>query len=208
MFRKRRKLVQNILRQRQRGVALIIVLAFVVIITGVILAYFSRSLTNRQVSDSSANQAKVDSFAQGVTKSIIGNLRQEIAEPSLSSTTTVTTGNVTTTIYTPKTPASMLPLQAVGISSTAANLLIRSGTGLFLDGTSGQIAENAIAVSSTTPSLNGRFVSMASWNAHYLLPLAANAVDSTPDCREFHRSRLDISGEERVESDKVGPFAH
>ena len=42
---------------RRRGVALIIVLAFVVLLTGLVIAFFSRSIVDRQVSNSSANQA-------------------------------------------------------------------------------------------------------------------------------------------------------
>ncbi|MGC3992180.1 MAG: hypothetical protein QM796_21300 [Chthoniobacteraceae bacterium] len=62
-----------------RGVALIIVLAFVVLLTGLVVAYFSRAMSDRQISTSSATQTKVQLFAQGATNSIIDDLRQEMA---------------------------------------------------------------------------------------------------------------------------------
>jgi hypothetical protein len=165
----------------RRGVALVIVLAFVVLLMGVIIAYFSRSITSLQISNGSANEAKVSLFAQAATNVIIGNLQQEIAEPALSSGTTITTGSVSSIIYIPKTAASMLPLLSggVGTTSTAPNLLVLSGTGYF-DGAAATIPINAVPVSSTIPSLNNRYISPQRWNAHYLLPLTANATDSTP----------------------------
>jgi Tfp pilus assembly protein PilX len=168
-------------RRGKRGVALIIVLAIVVILTGVIVAYFSRSIASRQIANSSANEEKVSLFAQAAANAIIGNLQQEIAEPALSSGTIITTGSVSSTIYIPKTAASMLPLLSGGVGTTATspNLLILSGTGYF-DGAAATIPINAVSISSTTQSLNSRYVSPQRWNAHYLLPLTANATDSTP----------------------------
>jgi hypothetical protein len=184
-------------RPRSAGVALIIVLAFVVILTGVILAFFSRALASRQISNASASQTKVELFAEGATDTIIANLQQEIAMSSSSSI--VTTGSVTNTIFIPLTPASMLP-QISGTTTSVPglppNLLVRSagnygsssptyfyygtnGTVSPSLNTTGSISSNAINVSSTTPSLNGRYISNARWNEHYFLPLLSNS-DSTP----------------------------
>src|SRR6266513_6490521 len=67
---------------RQRGAALIIVLAFVVLLTGVGVAYLSRTTSDRQVAHSSFNQANVDQLAQSAMDNIIGDLRQEIINGS------------------------------------------------------------------------------------------------------------------------------
>lgn len=170
-------------RRQNKGVALVIVLAFIVLLTGVIVAFFSRSIGTRQISNSSANQTKAALFAQGASDTIIGNLQQEIALSS--SATAITTGAVTTVVYSPLAAASMmLPQTSVGLSSTGANLLIRSASGQnFYTGTT-NISGNAVTTSSTTPSVNGRYVSMARWNSHYLLPLA-NATDTTPATGNF-----------------------
>ena len=49
---------------RQRGAVLIIVLAFVVLLTGLTVAYYSRATSDRQVAHSSFNQTNVDRLAQ------------------------------------------------------------------------------------------------------------------------------------------------
>jgi len=171
----------------RRGVALVIVLAFVVLLTGLIIAFFSRSILDRQISNSSVSRGKVNTFADGATDAIIGELKQEIALNS--SATAISSG----TIYSPLTPAAMLP-QLSGTSGItgpiAPNLLKLSGAGqLFYSGSNSSGtpvtlpasgASNVIAVSSTVPSLNGRYFTPAYWNEHYLLPLPANPSDATP----------------------------
>src|SRR6266508_3243577 len=67
---------------RERGAALIIVLAFVVLLTGVAIAYLSRTTSDRQVAHSSFNQSNVDQLAQSAMDNVIGDLRQEIANGS------------------------------------------------------------------------------------------------------------------------------
>jgi hypothetical protein len=175
--------------RNRKGVALIIVLAFVVLLTGLIIAFFSRSILDRQISNSSVSRGKVSAFADGVTDSIIGELKQEIVLSS--SATPLTAGTVTSgTLYTPLTPAAMLPQLSgtSGITWTGSyvpyNLLkLSSPTQPFYSGANGTIpasgSSNAIAVSSTTPSLNGRYFTPAYWNAHYLLP-TVSSTDSTP----------------------------
>ena len=172
------------LRSSRSGVALIIVLAFVVLLTAVIVAFFSRAMNDRGISNNSANQTKADLFAQGAANSIIGNLKQEIVLSS-SNSTPITAGGVTTTIYNPLALPQMSGTTAAGVTNWAPNLLIRSASNqnFYSGGTS--ISANAVPANSLTPSLNGRYVSQARWNAHYLLPLAANATDSTPDPTTF-----------------------
>jgi hypothetical protein len=170
---------------RQQGVALVIVLAFVVILTGVIVAYFTRALANRQISNSSANQTKVALFAQGASDSIIANLQEEIILSSTTSTVpigTVPNNTVTSTVYFPTSPSAMLPQSPAPISpvtSWAPNFLIGSARNQnFYSGTK-TIPGNASPVSTTLTSLNGRSVSLARWNSHYMLPLLTGS-DSTP----------------------------
>ena len=49
---------------KQDGAALIIVLALVVLLTGLAVAYLSRATSDRQVAHSSFNQSSVDQLAQ------------------------------------------------------------------------------------------------------------------------------------------------
>jgi Tfp pilus assembly protein PilX len=165
--------------RKQRAVALVIILAFIVLLTGLVVAFFSRSLSERQISNSSAGQVKAALFADGVAESLIGKLKQEIA---LSSTVvSIPCGTGTTNLYFPLsgTAGVMLPQRSgtganPTITSWSPNLLIRSGSGtanqyFFVASSGSTIRSGAIAVSSTTPSLNGRYISLTRWNKHYLL---------------------------------------
>src|SRR5882724_3382672 len=89
---------------RERAAALIIVLAFVVLLSGLVLAYLSRTTTDRQVSHGSFNQTKADQLVASAVDNIIGDLRQEIIN---GSTATTVSG---TTIYIPTSSSNMLPM--------------------------------------------------------------------------------------------------
>src|SRR5436309_174040 len=67
---------------RERAAALIIVLAFVVLLTGLVLAYFSRTTSDRPIAHNSANQSKADQVAASAMDLVIGSLRQEITGAS------------------------------------------------------------------------------------------------------------------------------
>jgi len=159
------------LRARQRGAALIIVLAFVVLFTGLAVAYLSRTTGDRQVAHSSFNQSNVDQLVQSAVDNIIGDLRQEITNGS-----TAVAQADGTTLYTPTAAANMVP-QRSGNAAGAPNLIRRS---VQSDSLSGNPAppSRASAVSSTTDaSANGRSISLARWNTHYLLPKANTGND-------------------------------
>lgn len=151
-----------------------IVLAFVVLLTGLIVAYFSRSMTDRQLSNSSFNQSKMDAFAKSAADIIVGDLKQEIANGS----DVTTVGNVS--IYAPKTAANMLPVRSgnpSGPPDPIPNLVRRSvrSDPIAAPG----VGSRASAVNSTTDvSANGRSISLDRWNSHYLIPRVTGATPS------------------------------
>ncbi len=160
----------------RRGVALVIILAFLVLLVGVVLAFFARAMSERQVSNSSANQTKAEILAQGALDQILGDLKQEIADGS-------TEANIgTSTIYTPTSGTNMVP-QLAGSSGTGGmeNLLKRSAYGIPFSAGGIQRAAN---VSTLSKSQNGRFIPPARWNKPLLLPKsdqsATNDIDWTP----------------------------
>ena len=61
-----------------KGAALIIVLAFVVLVTGLALAYFSRTTTDRQLAQSSYNDTSADLLARSALDITVSDLKQEI----------------------------------------------------------------------------------------------------------------------------------
>jgi hypothetical protein len=153
---------------RERAAALLIVLAFVVLLTGLSVAYLSRTTGDRQVAHSSFNQSNVDQLAQSAMDNIIGDLRQEIVDGSANPAPTVTPNGFNVTIYTPTSAAYMVP-QRSGNPSTAPNLIRRSIANDQIP--SPGRPSRASAVNSTTDaSANGRSITPARWNTHYLVP--------------------------------------
>ncbi len=138
-----------------RGAALMIVLAFVVLLTGLALAYFSRTTTDRQLAQSSYNDTSADLLARTALDIVVSDFKQEILNGQPVSAT-----NIQPTTY--GTPAS----------GDIPNLIRRSFSGDPTNRTSG--------VNSTSPSTNGRSISTARWNSHYLIP-RGNTSDVTID---------------------------
>src|SRR5439155_12333644 len=166
--------------RREQAAALIIVLALVVLVAALAVAYLSRTVSDRQVSHSSFNQSKVDLVAASAMELTIGGLRQEITGPSPTPTPP----------YLPLANANMLPMRfgnPSGSPDPIPNLVRRSIRGDGPTGTgpmpSPGVPSLASAANSTTDvSANGRFVSLPRWNQHYLIPrpAGANPTDTTP----------------------------
>jgi hypothetical protein len=166
---------------------LILVLAFLVLLLGLVVAFFSRAVVERQVSNSSAHQTKVDLFAQGAVETLIGDLKQEIAAGSTVPATPSPSPN--TNLYFPKKNTTAVPYR-VGLPSTAQalpNLVKRSAynqpfySGADYD-TNYPASNRAANVSTTTLSQNFRSWSTGRWNKALLLPKQdpSSDTDFTP----------------------------
>jgi Tfp pilus assembly protein PilX len=140
-----------------KGAALIIVLAFVVLVTVLSVAYFSRTTTDRQLAQSSFNDTTADLLARSALDITVSDLKQEIA-----TSTPVSATNIKPARY----PA--------GVPDDNPNLIRYSSRNAA--------ASRASTVSSTAASANGRSISLARWNSHYLIPRASTTteIDSTP----------------------------
>ncbi len=178
----------GVLADRQEGSALIIVLAFVVLLTVVAVAFYSRAASDRQVSFSSSNQTKAELLARGAVAGISGDLKQEIAAGSTVATV------FGATIYVPRVASTLTPV-LVGSTGTGGleNLVKRSAylspfypssvnydtaTYPASNRAAGPSAQNA----TTVPSFNGRSVSRARWNKSFLLQkkTPTSDTDATP----------------------------
>jgi Tfp pilus assembly protein PilX len=169
-----------------RGSALVIVLAMVVLLTALILAYFSQSILDQKISHNYSNQTKADLFAQGTIDSVIAEFKQEIV--ANSSTTTVTTGSISTILYTPLATTNQVPSRESlgGLVSSATdlpNLVAMSSVDNPLYANGSILASVAL---STGTSLNYRTISMARWNKPLLLPKDdTSSTDFTPKSSFF-----------------------
>jgi hypothetical protein len=150
-------------KDTEGGAALVIVLAFTVLITGLVIAFFTRTTADRQLSKSSLANTVADALARGAVEIIVGDFRQEIFNAG------------------PPTSTTIVPKRA-GNSSDIPNLIRRSARN---DGLSfpAVVTSASPANSTNDASANGRSISASRWNKHYLLPrlnAGSTAVDTTP----------------------------
>ena len=160
------RLLRPAARTPEHAVALLIVLAFLVLLTGLVVTYLSRTGTERQAAHTSFNNSKSDQLARSALDIIVADFRQEIA--------TAGTPPVNANIGPQRTPKP-----DSGSTPAIPNLIRRS---IRFDTISEPaVPSRASAVNSTTDaSLNGRSISLAQWNSHYLVP-KSNPNDSTSD---------------------------
>src|SRR5437879_9535204 len=92
----------------KKAAALIIVLTFVVLVTGLALAYFSSTTTDRLLAHSSYNDTSADLLARSALDIVVGDFKQEIVSVNGSTTTSVSG----TTIYVPLDATKMVPQQS------------------------------------------------------------------------------------------------
>jgi hypothetical protein len=126
-----------------KGAALIIVLAMVVLLTGLCLAYFSRTTTERALAQSSYNDTSADLLARSALDIVVSDFKQEI----INDPTIATAADIQPTRYG---------------DASIPNLIRRSFSGDPTNRTSN--------VSSGATSANGRSISTTRWNSHYLIP--------------------------------------
>ncbi len=159
------------------GAALVVVLAFVVILTGIAVAYLSSTTTDRQAAQENFSGVRADELARSALSVITGDLKQEIVDGSTASGG----GN---TIYTPSKPANILPMRSgipTGPPEYIPNLVRRSIRSDPIPAPG--VGSRASSVNSTSDvSPNGRSISLARWNKHYLIPriTGASPSDTTP----------------------------
>ena len=184
-----------------RGSALVIVLAFLVLMSGIILAYFSIATDQRKVSKASAAITMTSLAADAAGETIIGDLLGEIeagskpdfladADPQIGirATPPVT---VTTAAPARSIAPSMVPQL---VASDAINIVKKSRSGLpffTADGWYGPFPSpkpapspgpiRASSVSTSAPSLNGRSIVPARWAFPGLMTTSEAAAFVAPD---------------------------
>jgi hypothetical protein len=147
----------------EASMALLFALATIALLSVLILAFLSRAQINRQIAFSSTNQIKADLFSRSALHILVGEIREEIRNGS----TAQNGGNANyPIIYQPNTNADVT-MKPCGLDGTGSVTLINvstNGAGIYpAEGTiaAGRALGSSYAISS--PSLNGRYVSAASW---------------------------------------------
>jgi hypothetical protein len=205
------------LRHPAKGSALVIVLFFVVLLSIVVIAFLSRSLTAVRVSVGSAGETKSKILAASASDIIVGDLKQEIIAGSAnnSGSANPNSGAVNWPVYLPTCNITMIPwMNGVPTSNgtnAIPNLISRSVSPANTSGSAPYVpypsyyvstlvptnraasdptatgTYTASRVSTVAPSLNGRYISPAQWNSHFLIPRnstvdapGSTSADSTP----------------------------
>src|ERR1700741_1044393 len=63
----------------EKGIALVIVLAFLVLIAGLVAGSLSRAVTGRRIAHGSFNNSKADQLARSALDIVVADFKQEIA---------------------------------------------------------------------------------------------------------------------------------
>ncbi|XHR31007.1 MAG: hypothetical protein ACFUZC_10665 [Chthoniobacteraceae bacterium] len=153
--------------------ALITVLAILVLITTVILAFYTHATANRILEASRTNRIKATQINRSATDYITGLFLHEIINPANSSITTING----IAVYTPLANSNAIPERKVSTSfqtDTNAFTLIRQSLPSF--------DTNVSQDNSATPAKNGRRVSADRWNQPKLIVgTGFSTVDQLPN---------------------------
>jgi hypothetical protein len=163
------------------GAALVIVLAFIVLLAALMVIFFAQAISYRNQGNSSANNFKSTALAQSGLETVVGDLEQEMTNGS--GTYTVNYGSTTypTNVYYPSANLNVVPQRQAAIPATIPNLIRISQRGDTIP--SPGVGSRASADSSTNVAASGQYVSPARWNQHYLIPrlnAGSALIDTTP----------------------------
>jgi hypothetical protein len=153
----------------RNGAALAIVLAFVVLLTALAVAYLGRTSTYRQLARGVFSETAADELVRSAINIVVGDLKQEIADG------------------TPINSTNILPQRSPAATAGIPSIPNLVRTSIRSDAIAAPaVASKASAVNSTTDiSANGRFVSAARWNSHYLVPKANTSNDDSEPVPAF-----------------------
>jgi Tfp pilus assembly protein PilX len=152
--------------RRDGGVALVIVLAFVVLLTLIVVASLSRTSMARHIAHGDFHDARSDQLARSAIDLVVSDLKQEIVDGSTASTVSAHT------VYLPASNSNISPMRSGCPTANPDPIpnLVRRSVRIDAIATPG-VASRASAVNSSTDvSRDGRSISSARWNKHYLIP--------------------------------------
>jgi len=140
------------------GAALIIVLALVLIFTGLALAYFSRTAIDRQLAQSSSSDTSAGLLARSALDIVVSDVKQELLSP----------------LSQPITSTNIRPRES-GADASIPNLIRRS---VYPDlipapGVS-SLASNVSSAPVDASNPKRGEITSPRWNSHYLIPSGAN----------------------------------
>lgn len=169
---------------RHRGIAIVVVVSLMALLTVLILGLLLLSSTNRHTANNDVGLRQADSIAKAATAGLICDLYAEF-----SADTAPTSVDAAQIIYPVSKVSSMVPSRtlkdpALTNSPDFRNLVKQSASGVPFAkiGTTSVGAARASAVSTLTPALDQRFISKDLWGKPALFLNAASLTDpQVPD---------------------------
>lgn len=158
------------LHRNRTGMALVVCLALLVLLTAVVLAFFARTMANQMVESSRTNRVKTELLSASAGDYIIGRFLQEISDPANSTVKTLDGRSA----YYPKTASNAVPQRKiVGAISETDDIFLN-----LIRQSVPSADPNAATVSSAAPARNGRAIGLQRWNAPRLLGGAGFSFES------------------------------
>ncbi|MES2308924.1 MAG: hypothetical protein V4507_08700 [Verrucomicrobiota bacterium] len=208
----KRKPIGSIQNKGLRGVALLMSLSFIVFLTLLMMAFFSRALLQRKISSASTNLTKTDMMARSCLDLIVGDLKGEIEAGSTVYGRNGLNDKTEPFLYLPTISANVL-IQRSGVTSKnedQINLVKVSGSQPIysINGQQGRITGSSVGTDE--PSLNGKMVSKDRWKNG---PLLVKEMDNIPTWTILTRSGVKSQWEsdfskKNSQNYAVGRFAY
>jgi len=163
--------------RRQEGMALIVTLALIVLVTVAVVAFLTRATGNRTIEASRSNQVLSEQLAKTGADYTISSFLNEIAIHS-----TLSSGGT----LLPQAPSYMIPQRVFAAGNAGATSPASSSfpqfANLVRQSVSDPILEtNASADSTTLPSQNGASVDVAQWSLPDLITGGFTAANQLPN---------------------------
>ena len=184
------------LKNSTSGMALVVTLALIVLVTIASMAFFVRATLNRSIEASRSNAVLAEQLAETGVDYVTSQFLQEIAT---NSTTNTVSG---VAIYNPTAATNIIPQRSLpsGISSTDTNF------SNLLRGSYAGTDPNASTINTATPSQDGRFIGTSRWNAPLLLAGAGfTATNQLPNWIYLNR---DGNPTATASTNAIGRFAY
>ncbi len=150
----------------RKGFALVITMLALVLMAVLLLAFFSRALLNRQIAFSSTNMARTDLMAQAAREIVLGEIRQEIVDGSVTPDSANKLSQNGITLFQPldKTharPARLGRDAALATNTPGYTSIAKVSAADTPVRPSGTIQGSAVGIDA--PGGNGRFIPKTRW---------------------------------------------
>lgn len=177
----------KIRRSRQRGIAIVVVISLMALLTVLVIGLLLLSSTNRNTANNDVAVRQADSIAKAATATLVSDIFAEFSADTPS--TPASASDTAQRIYPVSKASSMVPSKtlkdpALSNSVDFSNLVKQSASGVSFAkiGSTNAGAARASSISTITPGLDQRFLSREFWKKPILFANTANlTATQVPD---------------------------